>query len=407
MTSPVPPEPNDLTPEPTADPAPRATPRTTTPTPIIGLACLLLMMAGTTWPFVVAVLSPVLRAELGFSASALGVAYGVYYFSGSLCSSVAGRLVDRGGFRVAGAVLLAVSVTQHLILASARGWVQLAVSGAVGGLSLALVNPVTNTLIGTLLHGRAARNVVGVKQTGVPLSAVFAGIVAPLSAAAVGWRASVLATLAISALAALLLFAVRGRDGAASSGASRPRLGHRFGLERFVLGMGIVASGINGYLVLFIVDVFDGSVQRAGALAATLALSGAVGRILWATLGGGGRTLPILRSLGIVGGTGLIAFSLVGVEVGIWVAAVGMGLSIQAWQGLGMVAVIESGTSGTIGAASARVMRDFYIGFVIGAPLTGLIIDNIGFRTAWASLAVIALLAALSLRQPDPVATPA
>jgi MFS family permease len=123
-------------------------------TVLIGLSSLLLMMAGTTWPFVVAVLSPILREDLDLSASILGIAYGVYYLSGSLWSTAAGRIVDRSGFRVAATVLLVITVAQHVMLAGARSATLLIVSGAVGGLSLALTNPLTNSLIGALLKGR-------------------------------------------------------------------------------------------------------------------------------------------------------------------------------------------------------------------------------------------------------------
>jgi MFS family permease len=122
---------------------------------IIGLASLLMMMAGTTWPFVVAVLAPILREELGLSASILGIAYGIYYLSGSLWSTAAGRIVDRAGFRVSGTLLFAISVLQHVMLASSRSPLSLIVSGAVGGLALALTNPLTNSLVGTLVKGRA------------------------------------------------------------------------------------------------------------------------------------------------------------------------------------------------------------------------------------------------------------
>jgi predicted MFS family arabinose efflux permease len=382
---------------------------------LIGAASLLLMVAGTTWPFVVAVLAPVLRVELGLSATLLGIAYAAYYLSGSLWSTVAGRIVDRAGFRAAAAMLLVVSVVQHVMLASARGPVTLLVSGAVGGLALALTNPVTNSLISALLSGPAARRVVGVKQTGVPLTAFLSGAVTPVAAVALGWRGAVLVTLAISAVATLLVVAVRGPGGplggvlrsargagvargAAGSAADAPPPRRRFGIERYVLAMGIITSSINGYLVLFVVDTFDGSVQRAGTLVAAFAVSGAVGRITWASLGGGARTMPILRTLGSVGTAGLVALTLSSVEWGVWVAVVVLGLTIHAWQGLGMVAVIEADRSGTVGATSARVMRDFYVGFVIGAPVAGALIDRVGFRAAWATMVVVALLAVASLR---------
>jgi MFS family permease len=368
--------------------------------PLIGAASLLLMISGTTWPFVVAVLAPVLRVELGLSATALGVAYATYYLSGSLWSTVAGRIVDRAGFRAASVVLLVVSVAQHLMLASARGTTLLLASGAVGGLALALTNPATNSMIGALLEGRTARRVVGVKQTGVPLTAAFSGTVTPLAAAALGWRGGVLLTLVLSVLAALLLAGVRGRSEPRPVGPAPSAPRRRFGIERYVLAMGIITSSINGYLVLYVVDTFDGSVQRAGTLVAAFAVSGAVGRITWASLGGGARTLPILRTLGSVGTVGLVALTLVGVEWGVWVAVIVLGLTIHAWQGLGMVAVIESDRTGTVGATSARVMRDFYVGFVIGAPVAGALIDRVGFRAAWATMVVVALLAVASLRGP-------
>ena len=381
-------------------PATPATPDTpgAVQTALIGAASLLIMMSGTTWPFVVAVLAPILREELGLSASILGIAYGVYYLSGSLWSTAAGRIVDRSGFRVAAAVLLAVAVVQHVMLAGARSSLLLIASGAVGGLALALTNPLTNSLIGAQLKGRAARNVVGVKQTGVPLTAAFSGVVTPLAAAALGWRGAVLVTLVLSLLAALLLAGVRGRSGAGPIAPVRTKLRQRFGIERYVLAMGIITSALNGYLVLFVVDTFDGSVQRAGTLVAAFAVSGAVGRITWSTLGGGDRTFPILRLLGTVGSVGLAGLAVVSFEWGIWLAVIALGLTVHAWQGLGMVAVIEADTSGTIGATSARVMRNFYVGFVIGAPIAGVLIDTVGFRAAWATLVVVAALAVVSVR---------
>ena len=382
--------------------------RVATPGPVqttlIGLTNLLLMMAGTTWPFVVAVLAPLLREEFDVTATALGLAFGVYYLSASVLSSAVGRFVDVRGFRTAAVVLILISIVQHLLLSGARSWPQLVFSGAVGGAGLALTNPVTNAMVGALLTDRTARNVIGIKQTGVPLSAALAGAVAPVTAAAFGWRGSVLATVLVGTLAGLALLGVAGRGAqrsprVAGEPAAAPSR-RRFGIEWFVLGMGMIASGLNGYLALYLVDAFDGSLQRAGTLIATFALSGALGRIVWATVGGGRRTLPIMRALGTIGGLGLVALALITVESGAWITVVALGATIMAWQGIGMVAIVESGASGSIGAVSARIMRLFFLGFVIGGPLVGMLVDGPGFRAAWAMLAAVAFAAVLSLRLP-------
>lgn len=368
--------------------------------PITG-ACLLLMAAGSAWPFTVGVLAPVLRVELGLSASALGLAFSVFYLSGSITSRSVGGFVDRRGFRVGGWVLVALAVAQAALLAGARGWWLLALSGAVGGASMAMSNPVTNSLIAAAVTGRAARSVIGFKQAGVPLVAAFAGVVLPLAAGALGWRGGVLVVITVPAAGALLLGLVRARPLAAAAvaaAASRRRLG----LERFVLFMGVIASGFNGYLALYLVDAFDGSVQRAGTLVATFALSGVVGRVLWAMVGGGRRTLPILRTLGAGGAVALAAIALAGAEWGVWAGVVLAGLTVMAWQGLGMLTVVELDRGGTVGATSGRLMVRFYFGFVFGAPLTGAVIDAVGFRAAWLMLCAAACAAAVTLTRPDP-----
>lgn len=365
------------------------------------------MTAGATWPFTVAVLSPILRDDLSFSASSLGIAYSVHYLSASLSSRLAGRFTDLRGFRTSGWILLLMATLQVLLVANARNWWQLAASGAVGGICLIMTNPVTNSLIATFLQGQVAKTVIGFKQAGVPLAAAFAGAILPGIAETVGWRTSVLVTLLIPLGAGLLLAVIRRDDSpqATTAGGSTAPM-RRLGLEGFVFFMGMIASGLSGYLALFVVDSLAGSVQRAGTLVATFAVSGILGRILWASVGGGRRTLPILRLLGTVGCTALATLALPVAEWAVWVAVVGAGLTVMAWQGLGMLTVVELDTGGTIGAASGRIMRRFYFGFVLGAPLTGTIIDTVGFRSAWAVLCAAAFSAILALRPPDPAPEP-
>ncbi len=374
---------------------------------VIAVGCLLIMTAGATWPFAVAVLSPIVREELSFSASSLGIAYSVYYLSASLSSRIVGRFTDARGFRRSGWVLLILSVLQVLLVASARNWWQLAASGAVGGICLIMTNPVTNSLIATFLRGQVAKTVIGFKQAGVPLAAAFAGAVLPGIAAVVGWRMSVLVILVIP-LGAGLLLGLMPRDDSPRPTAGGVPTGpiRRLGLEGFVFFMGMIAAGLSGYLALFVVDSLDGSVQRAGTLVATFAASGILGRILWASVGGGRRTLPILRLLGTVGCIALATLALPLSEWTVWLAVVGAGLSVMAWQGLGMLTVVEFDTGGTIGAASSHIMRRFYFGFVLGAPLTGTVIDTVGFRPAWAVLCAAAFSAIVALRPPGPAPAP-
>lgn len=359
------------------------------------------MVAGASWPFIVSVLAPILREELGFSAGGLGVAYAAYYLVASGSSRPAGRFVDRHPVRRSGWVLGGFGIAQLLVFATATSWAQLVASGLIAGVCLGLSNPVTNAAIAASLNGPQSRWVVGVKQAGVPIAGALAGAAVPALAALFGWRGAVLASLALPVAALATAWLLRGGPSRPSSpDAAEPT--PRLGLEVYAFLLGIVAAALNGYLALYVVDALDGSVQRAGAVMAAFAAAGASGRALWPAVAGGPRTVPLLRVLGVAGSVALLGLALPGREWLVWAAVVFCGLTVMAWQGLGMLAVLQRG-SVSVGEASGRVLRMFYGGFVIGSPLVGASIDHFGFAPTWGALVLVGLAAALSVRAPAPV----
>ncbi len=366
----------------------------------ITVCSLLLMISGALWSFVVAVLAPTLLEEFRLSPSLLGVTFSAYFIAATLSTRLAGRLVDRyGSFRSAW-LLLGLAVGQIGSLAVARSWWHLILSGTIGGICLTMTNPVTNSMVATTLGGRAARSAIGIKQAGIPLSAALAGLLIPTATSTLGWRLAVSSTLLIPCLAAILMLLVRERDRRIPS-STAPATSPRSGLGSYAFFMGMIASGLSGYLALYVVTVFAGSLQRAGLLVAVLATSSIVGQILWAMVGGGRRTHPILRTLALVGFVTLAILASSPVEWSVWIAVGVTGLTVFSWQGLGMLALVEEGSGSTIGAVSGRIMRRFYLGFVIGSPLIGSIIERVGFRSAWLLLSAVSLAGAASLRRPS------
>ena len=363
---------------------------------LVAVVCVLAMVAGTIWVFIVAILAPTFSSTLGITAAQLGVAYASYYSAATASTKALGKLVDRIPLQVSICIFAGLSWTQFALLAVSTNWRGLAISGIFGGLSLGMSNPVTNSLIVWTVHPRHLRWVVGIKQAGVPAAGVLAGSVVPLLVGSVGWRATVILALLLPIGPAVWVLITDPRRSSMldSALAEDARNDMRIGTYAFLLG--VVAAGLNGYLALYIVDELGHSLERGGAILAAFALAGAVGRIGWAAGGGNRNVLHLLMALAGVGALGLLGLSLAVAEWSVWLAAITCGLTVMSWQSLGMLGVMQS-HRGSTGQASGQVLRAFYGGFVIGSVMVGVLVDLLGFRVAWAALVLVAVTAGLSV----------
>lgn len=350
------------------------------------------MVAGSLWPFLVAVLAPVIRDELRLGAAELGVAYASYYLTASLSSYPAGRLVDAVPLRVSAAALCLSAGAQVLLLSRATNLTLLVCSGVVGGLSLGLANPVTNAAVAGHVHARHVRWAVGLKQAGVPLAAILAGWVLPRLVDAPGWRVAVAGAVAVPLVATVLAARLHARPDPVRSSSAPPRGTTR--LVWYALLMGAVTAGLNGYLALYVVDGLGGSLPSAGAAVVGLAAAGAVGRVGWMGLAATRPTPMLLRALAVAGVLALLVLAGTSHPLVVGAAVVTLGLTVMSWLSLGMVAVVTGGSS-RVGQGSGRILQAFYGGFVIGSPLVGHVIDQAGFRVVWVLLAGLAAVAAL------------
>src|SRR5690606_22091465 len=152
---------------------------------------------------VVPVLAPALSADTGASAGLVGVYVALVYVGAMGGSLLAGGWVARqGAIRASqwGLALCAVG-----LLCSMSGLIALLALGAVLlGLGYGPITPASSHLLVQTTPAHRMSFVFSVKQTGVPLGGVLAGLVAPKLDIAIGWRGALLVTaLACLACAAL------------------------------------------------------------------------------------------------------------------------------------------------------------------------------------------------------------
>ena len=145
------------------------------------------LAAGTFSIVAIGALAPVLKADLGLSRPELGFLTSLVFIGSTISSRRGGKLADSfGAARVLGLALVAFAVAMAGAAVAPTAVVfmfaVLAAGFAYGG-----INPPTNVVVaGTLV--RRLGFFLSLKQSGVPLGGLLAGVVLPPVAVAFGWR---------------------------------------------------------------------------------------------------------------------------------------------------------------------------------------------------------------------------
>jgi MFS family permease len=149
--------------------------------------------------FMVGGVAVLVREDLGFSESRLGIAISMFYATSALAAVAGGRLSERLGGIPALRVGVVVSTISLLgIAALTRSWGHLLVWLAIAGLGNAVLQPATNLAIARAIPLGRQGLALGFKQTNGPLGTLIAGLAAPLIAVPFGWRWAFVAAAAIS-----------------------------------------------------------------------------------------------------------------------------------------------------------------------------------------------------------------
>ncbi|MDJ1133662.1 MFS transporter [Streptomyces iconiensis] len=338
--------------------------------------------------YAIGALGPFLIEDLGISRSQLGLLTSVTFASATLLSLLAGHTTDLLGGRRAFVLLLLLVAAAFALLTATTTYALLLGALVLGGAAQSLANPATNKLIAANVPTERRAMVVGIKQSGVPLAALTAGLVLPALAGATSWRTAlaVVAPVALlGALAALLL----PRDPARAAESRLTLPGAPDTLTRWLMAVSLCVgcglAALNTYLPLYAHQRLSMGEQTAGALISAIGVSGIASRLLWSRFGDRldiGRSLLALAVASVVFGAVIPAAT--AAPWLIWVGAVGLGGSGAAANAVSMVAVIKGSGFGRTGHASALVSMGFFAGFVVGPTAFGLLVDTTGgFGAGW------------------------
>jgi predicted MFS family arabinose efflux permease len=349
-------------------------------------------MATSTLPlYGVSALGPVLAEDLRLSRPQYGSLVAVTVGAAALLSVAAGGLIDRIGARRGLAGLTAAVVTALLAASVADSYLWLLAALATAGVGQALANPATNVLIRDRIPPPGDGPATGYKQSGVQISALLSGLVLPWVAAEHGWQWGLRASAVAASAFAVAVPLVRAPVPRPRSARRQPFPSWLFRLTLYCFVLATANAAVAAYLPLFAVQDLGYRPAAGGAVLACFGLAGVVGRVWWAKRAADrhGRPALMLTTLACVATVCALPLTLAtlpGLDILVWVGALGVGVSATAAYAVAMLDVVRNAGVGT-GRASGLVSVGFFLGFAVGPIAFGLLADRAGYQAGWIAVA--------------------
>ena len=340
-------------------------------------------------------LSRFLIEDLGLSRSQLGWLISSIAGVAAVLSPWVGRLADSFGGRTMLLAIFVGSVALLLGVAVAPTFAVLLLASILAGFLNAAGNPATNKTVVAFIPPGERGTIVGVKQSGVQIGTLLAGILLPGLSLALGWRAAIAVIAVVPAVG--VVFAIRLKDEPLQAGIGstlgtyrHPSGVRRIALYGFLMGAGV--ASIVSFLPLYAQERIGLEVTEAGFAMALIGLMGIVARVIWSrsseTIGRFASPLRAIAALSVLAVSAIWAADY-GASWLLWVGVLVSGSSVVAWNGvanLGAVALVDARH---VGHASGLVVLGFLGGFAVSPVLFGYSVESTGsYDQGWAGVLI-------------------
>ena len=351
------------------------------------------------------VMAPVVALALGVSTVYVGIYVALVYVGAIVSSLAAGTAVARYG---------AIRISQVGLLLCAAGLALCAVSSvpvvALGavliGLGYGPVTPASSHLLARTTPARSLSLVFSLKQTGVPLGGVLAGLLVPSLMLVSNWQSALLLVALLCLLCAGLAQPMRQGMDADRDPGCHLSLGHLAQPLRLVLSHRALAmlaacsfffSAVQLSLVTYLVTYLHDSLAQ-GLVAAGLALSvsqfaGVCGRVFWGYVSdrflGARLMLAALAALMALSSAATAWLNTRMSPVLIMAILAVFGASAIGWNGVYLSEVARQAPPGKASLATGGTLAFTFLGVVLGPPLFGALSGLFdSYRAGYAALAV-------------------
>lgn len=370
------------------------------------LATMIVQALATMSLLTLPVVAPVVAQSLQISTAYLGLYVAIVYTGAVAASLMSGTAVRRfGAIRASQAGLLLCGTGLCLSLAQSP-WC-MAAGAALIGLGYGPITPSSSHLLARTTPAHRMSLVFSIKQTGVPLGGLLAGLIVPGLVGLTNWQ-SAFAAVGLSCLVCVMaiqpLCASLDSDrepgqrltfGTGLSGPLRLVFSHQ--ALAVLAGVSFLFSiaqlSLTTYMVTFLHEELSTGLVKAGAMLAVAQAAGVAGRLLWGYISD--RYLGAIRMLMVL--ALMIAIAAVAVPflksldsgaMTLGVLAL-FGASAVGWNGVYLAEVARQAPVGMASTATGGTLSVTFLGVVVGPPIFGLIAALTGsYSLAYASLLV-------------------
>ena len=361
-------------------------------------------------------IAPVLTAEFGMAPSAIGHLSAVSTV-GSIIFLVAGApLLRRGGpiralqiglaFGAIGVALLAIPVIAIPAIASLLIGLGYGPSPSAGSEVLQRYAPKRHRSL-----------VFSIKQAGVPLGGVLAGLILPALVEAFGWHSTLIFGVAAALTTIAAVQMLRERVDVDRDRRQRLDIGTFFAIDNLLRPLRALAAvptlpplmlvgacfALNqGVWMAFLVTIgvtdLGLSLPAAGAVYAVMQVTGIFGRIVlgWVSdrLGSG---IPVLRCVAVASAATSAVLAFATAEWSYWTlcALAGVaGVTVSSWNGVQLSEIARLVPRSLIGETTAGATILIFLGYVVGPAGFALLVSATGrFDIGYLTVAAVSLLA--------------
>jgi MFS family permease len=366
-------------------------------------------------------IAPALMDDFGFAAPTIGHLAALSSVGSIVFLVAGGPLIRRAGPIRALQVGLALSAVGTAMLAAPVVAIAV-VACLLLGLGYGPSPSAGSDVLQRYAPARHRNLIFSIKQAGVPLGGVLAGLGLPALVAAFGWRAALVFGVAVSIATVAAVQALRDqvdgkRDRAQHLGpgaflaldnlmrplrallaaAALPRL--LVAGVCFALGQGVWLT----YLVTILVTTFGMSLQAAGVVFAMTQVTGVLGRVLLGWLSDRvGSAVLVLRAAALASGATSLALALATPAWPFWawclLAAVA-GVTVTSWNGLQLAEIARAAPRTLIAETTAGATVVVFMGYVVGPSAFALLVAATGrFDVGYLVVAALGLLGFAALR---------
>ncbi|MBV2180008.1 MAG: MFS transporter [Castellaniella sp.] len=351
-------------------------------------------------------IAPLISDLLGIPTAYVGTYVAIAYVGAIITSLLAGSTIRRfGAIRASQAGLLTCAL--GLALCTVESIPAMAAGALLVGLGYGPITPASSHLLARTTPAHRMSFVFSIKQTGVPMGGVLAGLIVPGLAQWVGWREAFLAVAAANLCCALAIQPLcapldADRDPTCKLSAGNGLIGPLrlvFSQRSLAVLAGvsflfsIAQLSLTSYLVAFLHQDLSLELVAAGFMLAASQAAGVCGRLLWGYVSdhylNAVRTLMGLSLLIALCALATPLLSVIDSSLTTLIVLCLFGGCAIGWNGVYLAEVARQAPPGQASIATGGTLSMTFLGVVIGPPIFGSIASFSGsYGLAYATLIV-------------------